>query len=246
MLRLNKLLPAALLSFLALFSNAQQPERKVTNQSFSLFTYVNQVDISSKISILNDIQERNFVRPLKQSQFYIRSQFSYQLKKNWTVNTGIAYYRSSPSNPYSLSKLVLPEIRLNQDLSYKIHLNSVNLSNRLRLEERFIHKSLNDSLINGSNFKTRLSYTFYFEYYLSKKRDLHGLMLKASDGIYVYTNKRFDQNRFYTGLSYQLENNLSLELGYIKSYQQLSSGHVYYNRNMASLTVNHKIKGKYN
>ena len=246
MLRLIRFLPAILLSFLTLLSNAQQPEGRVTNQSFSMFTYVNQVDISPKISILNDIQERNFVRPLKQSQFYIRSQFSYQLKENWTINTGLAYYRSSPSNPYSPSKLVLPEIRINQDLSYKAHFNNFNLINRLRLEERFIHKSLNDSLINGSNLKSRLSYSLYFECYLSKRRDLHGLMLKASDGVYVYTNKRFDQNRFYTGLNYQLENNLSLELGYLKSYLQLSSGHRYYNRDMASLTVNHRIKGKYN
>lgn len=245
MLRLNKFLPATLLPFLSLFSNAQQPERKVTGQSFSMFSYVNQIDLSPKISILNDIQERNFVKPLKQSEFYIRSQFSYKFKKNWTFATGLSHYRSSPSNPYSLSKLVVPEIRFNQDLNYKLRYNAFNLGNRMRIEERFIHKNLNDSLINGSQLRTRLSYTFSFEYYLSKSKDIHGLMLKASEGVYVYTNKKFDQNRFYTGLNYQMENSLSLELGYIKSYQQLRSGHQYYNRDMASLTVNHKMKWKY-
>lgn len=246
MRRLNKFIPAILLLFLSLFSNAQQPERKVTNQSFSMFSYVNQFSISPKISILNDFQERNFVKPLKQSQINIRSQLSYKFKENWTVATGIAYYRSSPSNPYSFSKLVVPEIRLNLDLNYEQHVHAFNLGNRFRIEERSIHKNLNDSLISGSNLRTRLSYTFSFEYYLSKSKDVHGLMLKASEGIYIYTNKKFDQNRFYTGLNYQLENRLSLELGYIKSYQQLSSGHRYYNRDMASLKVNHQIKRKSN
>ena len=245
MLRFNNCLLASLLAFYSLFSSAQELERKVTKQSFSMLTYVNQLELSPRVSMLNDIQERNFVKPLKQSQLYIRSQLSYKLKESWTIAAGIAYYRSSPSNPYSFSKLVVPEIRLNQDMNHKVKFYAFSLGNRLRIEERFIHKSLNDSLINGSNLRTRLSYTFSFEYYLSKSKDIHGLIFKASDGIYIYSNKKFDQNRFYTGLNYQLENSLSFELGYIKSYQQLRSGHQYYDRDMASLTVNHKIKKKH-
>lgn len=155
---------------------------------------------------------------------------------------GLAYYLSSPSHPYSFIKLLIPEIRMNQDLNYKQRFNAFSLGHRFRLEERFIHKSLNDTLIRGTKFRARLSYSFSFEYYLSKSKSIHGLMIKEVDGIYIYDNKRFDQNRFYTGLNYQLENNISLELGYVKSYQQLSSGYRYYNRDMASLILNHQIK----
>jgi hypothetical protein len=97
----------------------QARRKKITNQSFSIFSYSNNVEISRKISILNDILEHRFIRPLKQSQFSIRSQVSYNFRKNWNRVADVAYYLSSPSDTYSSSALIVPETRINQDLSYK-------------------------------------------------------------------------------------------------------------------------------
>lgn len=222
--------------------SGQPVKKRIINQTFSIFSYSNNIEIYPKFSILNDVQERSFIRPLKQSQFSIRSQVSYNFRKNWNGVAGVAYYLSSPGDPYSSSTLIVPEIRINQDLSYKQRFSAFRLGHRLRMEERFINKSINDSLIEGYKFKERLSYMLSFEYNLSKRNKLHELTFKASDGISIYTNNKFDQNRFYTGLNYQIEKNIFLELGYIKIFQQLSSGDRFYNRNMASLIVNHKIK----
>lgn len=234
-------------AFLMLYSFslcAQSAEKRITNQSFSIISYSNNIEISEKLSLLNDIQERSFIRPFKQSQFSIRSQINYNFSEKWNATAGAAYYLSSPSDPYTLSKLVVPEIRMNQDLNYKQKYRTFGLGHRFRMEERFINKSINDSLIVGFKFRERLSYSISFEYYLLRKNPDHNLTIKASDGISIYTNKMFDQNRFYTGLNYQIEKNISLELGYIKTFQQLSSGGRYYNRDMASLIVSHKIKKK--
>lgn len=235
---------SSVLLFLSPSLSGQTAEKKITNQSFSIISYANTIEISAKLDLLNDIQERSFIRPFKQSQFSIRTQLNYSFSKKWNALVGAAYYLSSPSDPYSLSKLVVPEIRMNQDLNYKQKYRTFGLGHRFRMEERFINKSINDSLIVGFKFRERLSYSISFEYYLLKKRPVHNLTIKASDGISVYTNKKFDQNRFYTGLNYQIEKSISLELGYIKTFQQVSSGGRYYNRDMASLIVSHKINKK--
>jgi hypothetical protein len=101
--------------------------KKITNQSFSIFSYSNNVEISRKICILNDILERSFIRPLKQSQFSIRSQVSYNFRKNWNGVAGVAYYLSSPNDTYTSSTLIVPEIRINQDLSYKQRFSAFSL-----------------------------------------------------------------------------------------------------------------------
>lgn len=235
---------SSILIFLSITLSGQTAEKKITNQSFSIVSYSNNIEISAKLSLLNDIQERSFIRPFKQSQFSIRSQVNYSFSEKWNALAGAAYYLSSPSHPNSLSKLVVPEIRMSQDLNYKQKYRAFGLGHRFRMEERFINKSINDSLIVGFKFRERLSYSISFEYYLLKKHPIHNLTIKASDGISVYTNKKFDQNRFYTGLNYQIEKGISLELGYIKTFQQLSSVDRYYNRDMASFIVNHKINKK--
>jgi hypothetical protein len=43
--------------------------KKITNQSFSIFSYSNNVEISRKISLLNDILERRFIRPINNLSF---------------------------------------------------------------------------------------------------------------------------------------------------------------------------------
>ncbi len=235
---------SSVLIFLSNTLSGQTTEKKIINQSFSIVSYSNNIEISARLSLSNDIQERSFIRPFKQSQFSVRSQLNYRFSEKWNALAGAAYYLSTPSDPNSLSKLIIPEIRTNQDLNYKQKYRAFGLGHRFRMEERFINKSINDSLIVGFIFRERLSYSISFEYYLLKKKPIHNLTIKASDGISVYTNKKFDQNRFYTGLNYQLEKGISLEVGYIKILQQLSSGGRYYNRDMASLIVNHKIKSK--
>ncbi|MEJ7692894.1 DUF2490 domain-containing protein [Daejeonella sp.] len=235
---------SSILLFLSINLLGQTAEKKIINQSFSILSYSNIVGISAKFSLLNDIQERSFLVPIKQSQFFIRSQVNYSFLENWNVAVGAAYYLTSPNDPNSLSKLVVPEIRLNQDLIYKQKYKTFGLGHRFRSEERFINKSINDSLIEGFKFRERLSYSISFEYYLIKKQPIHNITIKASDGVSVYTTKKFDQNRFYGGLNYQIEKSISLELGYIKIIQQLNSGGRYYNRDMVSFIVNHKINKK--
>lgn len=238
---------------LMLFSHSltgQTVEKKIINQAFSLFSYTNNVEISPKLSIINDVQERNFIKPIKQSQFFLRSQIAYRFRPKWSASAGFAYSLNSPADPSSSSSLIVPEIRLNQDINYRQKIKTFSIGHRYRMEERFISKSIKDSLINGYTFRKRVSYSLSFEYPLIKPKDNnHSLSFRVSNAIMVNVKKRpvsssFDQNRFYAGFNYEIIKNVNLELGYVNIFQQRILNDHYFNRNMASLAVNHRMKLK--
>jgi len=55
-------------------------------------------------------------------------------------------------DPEFSSVLKVPEIRLNHDLEFSHNLRNIHLSHRYRMEERFIRKKLDNSLIDGYRF----------------------------------------------------------------------------------------------
>ena len=228
----------------------QTLEKKIVNQAFSLLSYTNNVEISPKWSIINDVQERNFIKPVKQSQFFLRSQIAYRFKPKWSGSAGFAYYLNSPGDHLSSSSLIVPEIRLNQDITYRQKYKTLNIGHRYRMEERFINKTIKDSLINGYTFRQRVAYSLSFEYPLIKPKDNnHSLSFRVSNAIMVNVKKRpvsssFDQNRFYAGFNYEIIKNVNLELGYVNIFQQRILADHYFNRNMASLSINHRMKLK--
>ncbi len=234
-----------------LFSYAvsgQDFQRVITRQSLALAAYSTNFELSSKWALSLDLQERIFVDPVRQSQMFCKTQIGFEPYKNFSFGNGVSYYLNSPSDPEFSSTLKVPEIRLNHDLGYSHNIRSIHLSHRYRMEERFIRKRLDNSLIEGYRFVERISYMLSVQCkLLNSKNHEHDIYIKLSDGVYVNAHKgniynSFDQNRFYAGLNYQLIKNLTVELGYINLYQQRLSGVEYLNRNIASLGINHSIK----
>ncbi|MGB4399396.1 MAG: DUF2490 domain-containing protein [Daejeonella sp.] len=233
--------------FVSLGLSAQTVEKKVEKQTFSLFSFSSTVQISPRWSIMSDVQERIFLKPVKQNQLSLRTQVNYILGHNWTAAGGTSYVLTHPIDPSSFSTLVIPEVRLNQDINYKQKFTNFSVGHRYRMEERFIKKSINDSLTEGYKFIERLSYTLSFEYKLvNSKNNVRTLILKATDGIFINAKKHiayttFDQNRFYTGLNYQMYKNVTIEMGYINIFQRRNSDKEFINRDIASFSVNHKL-----
>lgn len=236
--------------FLSFGLSAQTAEKKIIKQTFTLFSLSSNFQISPKWSIMSDVQERSFMKPIKQNQISLRTQVNYNLGHDWTAAGGTSYVRTHAGAPTSLSTLVIPEIRINQDLSYAQKFRRFSLGHRYRMEERFIKKIRNDTLIEGHKFIQRLSYSLSIQYsIINSKNNFRSLTFKASDGIFINASKNivyniFDQNRFYTGLNYQIYKNINIEMGFINIFQQRSSGNEFFNRNIASFSINHKMGNK--
>ena len=65
------------------------------------------------------------------------------------------------------------------------------------------------------------------------------ILLNAGKSIVKNT---FDQNRVYAALQYGINPKIAIELGYLNSFQQRSSGIDFYNRDIIRLSIFHKLK----
>ena len=132
-----------------------------------------------------------------------------------------------------------------QDVTYKFNLKKITLNQRLQVEERFIHNASKTELIDGTTFSWRFRYRLQAEYPFWEKEKQYlkaivydEIMLNAGKSIIYNT---FDQNRIYAAVQYGINKNISVELGYLKSFQQRPSGVDYFNRDTIRLSIFHKM-----
>ena len=64
------------------------------------------------------------------------------------------------------------------------------------------------------------------------------IFINAGENI---VHNTFDQNRIYAAFQYGINKNIAVELGYLKSFQQRSSGVDYYDRDIIRFNLIHKI-----
>lgn len=113
------------------------------------------------------------------------------------------------------------------------------------MEERFFHNANNVGLLPGTTFFWRFRYRIQGEFTFWEKENQYlkaivydELMMNGSENVVKNT---FDQNRIYAALDYGINKNITLELGYLNSFQQRASGIDYFNRDIIRFTFFHKI-----
>jgi hypothetical protein len=121
------------------------------------------------------------------------------------------------------------------------------IQQRLRIDERFIHKNNGKELLDGYDFNFRFRYRLQVTYRINKLEATNATILKLSDELIVNAGKNivynhFDQNRIYVGIEQGINKTISAELGYLHWYQQRASGNQFFDRDIIRFTLNHKIK----
>ena len=112
----------------------------------------------------------------------------------------------------------------------------------IRLEERFRRKIKNDNeLADGYRFDERIRANMLINIPLSKK-GIAPMTFSAilNDEIMINLSKNnvynvFDQNRFFVGLSYNIDSHSNFQFGYMNVYQQLAAGNKFRNTNSIRL-----------
>lgn len=196
----------------------------------------------------NEIDDRHFFENNRQQQLIIHSRLHYKFIKNMEAAFGITYSSQNPQDPQSTSKLIIPEFRPVQEISFSNPFSSrFNLQQRLRVDERFIRKNDRLNLLEGYDFHIRFRYRIQMSYRINEIEDKVPLAVKISDELMInsgskFAGKRFDQNRIYTGLELGLVKDLSAELGYLHLSQQRANINQYFERDIIRLTLYHKIQ----
>jgi hypothetical protein len=245
-LKMMKFYYCLLLLFLTVISVFSQTEKKIDNQSILWTRYYNQVLFNEKWSLHSEFDNRIFLKPMQENVFVGRLQGRYKINKQLETGIGFAYFSVDTQIPEVNPDFNIPEYRGQQDLTWKQNIGKVILNQRFQLEERFIGRADNITLLPGTTFSWRFRYRLQTDYTFWKKEKQ---LLKAvvSDEIMFNFGKQiikntFDQNRIYAAIHYGLNTNLAFELGYLNSFQRRANGIDYFNRDIIRLSIFHKIK----
>jgi len=228
-----------------------QTKKNIDHQSLLWTRYYNQLVINNKWSVHSEFDNRIFLNPTEENLFEFRVQGRYKINNNIEFGAGYAYFSVATQDPEITTDFNVPEHRAQQDIMWKQEYGKFTLNQRFQVEERFIHNSDKEKLLNGNTFAWRFRYRLQGEFSCWKKENRYlkaivydELMINAGENVVKNT---FDQNRMYAAFQYGLNKNIALELGYLKSFQQRASGVDYFDRDIIRFTFFHKInlKGKH-
>lgn len=234
-----------LICFLPLAAWAQTG-RKVTYQQLLWSRYQNHLQFSPKLSLQSEIDMRRFVYHYKMHHLVMRSQVRYMFGPQVEAGIGGTYALQYPQDHLSVSELVVPEYRIQADVTLKQALGKVQLNHRYLVEQRFMRRTSGDALADGRILSTRFRYRIQADVLLWKG-EKQNLRANIFDELMVHTGefvKRnlFDQNRVYVGLRWGVSPALAFELGYLKWYQQRSSGEDFYSRDILRFSILHRVQ----
>jgi hypothetical protein len=160
--------------------------------------------------------------------YFLRGGFSYIPNKTISITAGYAHMWLAPSRPdwttYS------DENRFYQQVNFSSKVGEVSLLQRLRIEQRWQEKIVNNQETNEDRYTTRVRYLFSTNIPVFKNKNLPVLVL--SDEILVHFGDEvifntFDQNRFFIGIKQVIDPKWSFDFGYMNVYQQRYSGFQY-------------------
>ena len=191
-------------SLFLFFSNTDAQETG-EDKLGSWYMYSGSHKISNKISLKSAVQIRTYEPVSNFNILFLSAGASYSINKNLSAGFNYAYQnwdKSFESNDVPNTN----EHRFIEQISLKSLVGNTSLSNRLRLENRFID---NDS---SEETQHRLRYRFQAKFPLSKK-----LFLNFYDELfYNLEGFKFQQNRLYGALGIKAADNYSFQLGYMK------------------------------
>lgn len=222
-----------------------QTEKNVDHQSLLWTRYYNLLTINDKWSVHTEFDNRIFINPVEENSYAFRIQGRYKINPEIEIGAGFAYFSVATQDPEINYDFNVPEYRGQQDIIWKKDFNKFTLIQRFQVEERFFHNANKDGLLPGTTFFWRFRYRIQGEYSFWKKENqflkaivYDELMFNGGENVVKNT---FDQNRIYAALHYGINKNIALELGYLNSFQQRTSGADYFNRDIIRFTLFHKI-----
>ena len=221
---------------LSISFNASAQKEKEVNQELQTWISLNSViKYNNHWGVIADVHLRwdGFAN---QNNFYLlRGGMTYIPNKTVALTAGYAHLWLEPSNPewstYS------DENRLYEQVNLNTKAGNVGIVQRLRNEQRWQEKIVNDQETGELRFTNRVRYLLGFNIPVFKKKTLP--LLVVSDEILLQFGKEvvyntFDQNRFFVGIKQTIDPKWSFDFGYMNVYQQKYSGYQY--------NMNHTIR----
>jgi Protein of unknown function (DUF2490) len=233
-----------LYTFCFLFSIPIGAQTKNTYTNFIWLNYNNSVQINNKWKILNDVQYRTRNWFQYQSVFALRSGLSYSINKHTNIAVGFAWfanYKYINENP-----IIANEYRPWQDISFQSVFNNKKiLSNRIRIEERFLQQIKNGGQTNFYDQRLRLRYRLEFGMPIAKSKITCNIGNEVMVNIdYLFSNRFFDQNRAYIFLNVPIFKNTLFQFQYLKILQWQVDNNTQDDQNVFRCSIHQQLNAK--
>ena len=216
-------LVATVILFLAgIFKSYAQTE----TQYSGWLAFYHQQKITGKWGFMFDAQYRTDKQFSQTSAYFFRPGITYELTKSQSAGAGYMVFGSYDDE--NDSRIFYAENRIWEQYQIKAKIGKSSLSNRLRLEQRFIN-------VDQGGFSQRL------RYYIRSQIPLVRVDSSFKKGIYAAlqnelfvnvqhqeraSNSFLDQNRSYVSFGYRFSKKIDAELGYQFVYSKDRDGNL--------------------
>jgi hypothetical protein len=221
-----------------------QPTKTIDRETQVWLGYANQTWLTPKLGTWLDVGLRWTGLMGEWNTYLVRPGVSYRFSKGVTATLGYALFGQRVPNPDRV--LVRLEHRPWQQVTWVQQAGPVQVTQRYRAEQRFIHRTAGGELAKGYRFNHRLRYQLSGAVSL-RDTSRKALVLTVSDEILMNAGKQinynyFDQNRVHASLGYQLTEALNVQAGYMYVFSQLAAGNQYLHGHVWRLSLLHNVK----
>ena len=207
----------------------QGAAKKEVNQQVQTWVSLNTMTkFSEHWGIVADahIRENGFFE--SNNFYFLRGGFSYIPNASVSLTAGYAHMWLAPTKEGWST--YADENRIYQQAQLITKIGNVSVLQRLRNEQRWQEKMVNDEPSGENRFTNRVRYLASFTIPIFNDKKLPLLVL--SDEILIHFGKEvvyntFDQNRLFIGIKQNITPKLSYDFGYMNVYQQKYSGYQY-------------------
>jgi len=220
-----------------------QTSPRVNSDNFNAWVVYNgQHLLTDKIGLHAEVQIRRNDGFSSWQQLLLRPGIFYKINKNVLVTAGYAYVETHPYGEIPIAKTAFPEHRVWEQLQLTQQTGDVDITNRLRLEQRFFGDAA-IGMFTNVRFENRVRYMLKVNIPLGKTSPLY---VPVYDEVFIAFGKNvkyntFDQNRFGLGLGFNTGRYTKLEVGYLYQYVQQRNLTANYNQvveNNHTLAIN--------
>lgn len=174
----------------------------------SWFMFFSTNRISEKMSIHAEAQYRTYEFGNNFNQLLLRTGLNYNISDNAMVTVGYANITTDGTFIEPLGEENVNENRIYQQFVLRNTVGKLKFSHRYRLEQRFINRPQGSNTTeHRARYFMRLTYPLNDTWFLT-----------AYDEVFInLQNDFFGQNRLYGALGYNVNQNVSLQMGYLKN-----------------------------
>ncbi len=203
--------------FLGINTTLAQNTYKVSNTQWFGHTFTVNLNPKFDFSFNSQYRRKDYLKAPNLVLF--RPGLSYKLNNKTAFTAGYAYI-----NTYVSETQDKIEHRYWEQVSYNPRFKNIDVSGRLRIEQRNSFNQTKDGTTKNNPFENRYRFQVKWEKKLNKLKKAY---ITANDEYMIHSIRNqtdkpiFDQNRAFAGFGYNFHKLARLELGYMHIYQEI-------------------------